>query len=130
MKRLILILLVAFVAFVGWRITESISSDALGLAIGVVFGVLAGLPTALLVLASNRRRDHEGNGRRQQPNGQMAYGHQAPVIVLAAPSMHPQQTFADPHAGQGQAATQQAWPQPRERRFQFIGGEQDGGFDG
>ena len=55
MKQLTIVICVGLVALVGWRITENISSDALGLAIGVVFGVLAGLPTAVLVLASSNR---------------------------------------------------------------------------
>jgi len=133
MKRMVLLVLVAFIAFVGWRISESISSDALGLAIGVVFGVLAGLPTALLVLASNRRRESESGGqpRGQLPMGQMGYGPQAPVIVLASPGMQPQQTFADPTAGQTPTADQNPWPQYRqERQFQFIGGEQESTFEG
>ena len=131
MKRIVLLIVVVFVAFVGWRIIESISSDALGLAIGVVFGVLAGLPTALLVLASNRRRESKkANDRRQQPNGQMGYGHQAPVIVLARRACSRSRRLRTRMQRQGQGAPQQAWPQQRERRFQFIGGEQDGGFDG
>jgi hypothetical protein len=133
MKRIVLLILVAFIAFVGWRITESISSDALGLAIGVVFGVLAGLPTALLVLASNRRSESERGGqpRGQQPMGQMGYGPQAPVIVLASPGMQPQQALSDPAAAQAPPAAQNPWPQhQQERQFQFIGGEQEGVFDG
>ena len=132
MKRIILLVFVAFIAFVGWRITESISSDALGLAIGVVFGVLAGLPTALLVLASNRRGESERGGqpRNQQPMGQMGYGPQAPVIVLASPGMHPQQALSDPAAAQALPADQNPWPQHQtERQFQFIGGEQESEFD-
>lgn len=132
MKKMVLLIVVAFIAFVGWRITESISSDALGLAIGVVFGVLAGLPTALLVLASNRRREPEGSGNNQrgQPMGQMGYGPQAPVIVLATPNMHPQQALADPQAAPAQTVQQQTWPQQQDRQFQFIGDEPDDGFDG
>ena len=52
MKQLAIVLFALGLCLLGWRVIESISSDALGLAIGVVFGVLAGLPTALLVLKS------------------------------------------------------------------------------
>lgn len=133
MKRIVLLVVVMFIAFVGWRISESISSDALGLAIGVVFGVLAGLPTALLVLASNRRRESEkeNNERGQHPVGQMGYGPQAPVIVLASPGMYPHQALADPGAAQAPTGAQHPWSQSRrERDFQFIGGEQESEFDG
>ena len=132
MKRMVLLIVVIFVTLVGWRISESISSDALGLAIGVVFGVLAGLPTALLVLASNRRRESDKvDPRGQQAVGQMGYGPQAPVIVLASPGMHPQQTLADPASAQAPSPAQQPWPESqRDRQFQFIGGEQESEFDG
>ena len=53
MTRIIIVVCAGLLALVLWRITENISSDALGLAIGVVFGVMAGLPTAVLVLAGN-----------------------------------------------------------------------------
>lgn len=36
-----------------------LSSDAIGMALGVFFGVFAGLPVTLLVLASGRRRGIE-----------------------------------------------------------------------
>lgn len=39
-----------------WRLGENLSSDAIGMALGIMFGVLAGLPVALLVLASDRRQ--------------------------------------------------------------------------
>lgn len=72
----------------------SLSSDARGLALGVVFGVLAGVPTALLVLASSRRQADDDDdklyyrplqGERDLP----PYPYQPPVIVLAAPVEQP-----------------------------------------
>lgn len=76
-----------------------LSSDALGLAVGVVFGVLAGIPSALLVLASSRRNqrpydvddykeDYHTIERFDQRQGErelQPYPYQPPVIVLAAP---------------------------------------------
>ena len=76
-----------------------LSSDALGMAIGVVFGVLAGIPSALLVLASSRRNQRpydvddykedyhtlERFDQRQGERALPAYPYQPPVIVLAAP---------------------------------------------
>lgn len=70
-----------------------LSSDALGMAVGVVFGVLAGVPSALLVLASSKgprpyeedddddyREDYHTPHQFGQP-----FPYQPPVIVLAAP---------------------------------------------
>lgn len=56
-----------------WRLGTSLSSDALAMAVGVVFGVLAGVPMALLALASQRRqerreRDDEDDDARQTVN--------------------------------------------------------------
>ena len=53
MKILIGVMFAAVVALGGYMLTR-LSSDALGMAVGVVFGVLAGIPSALLVLASQR----------------------------------------------------------------------------
>jgi hypothetical protein len=45
-----------------WRISELLSPDAIGMAIGLGFGVLAGVPTAALVLLARRRDDEDGPG--------------------------------------------------------------------
>jgi len=56
MKLLGLVALV-FVGLAGWRLLNTLSSDALALAVGVCFGILARIPTALLMLASGNRRN-------------------------------------------------------------------------
>jgi len=43
-------------AFMCWRLATSLSSDALAMGVGVVFGLLAVVPTTLLVLASQQRQ--------------------------------------------------------------------------
>lgn len=99
-----------FVGIAAWRIAGQLSADALGMAVGVLFGVMAGVPMAIMVMASGRRRaaeeEESATRRRQQPQG---HGHgqgmpqhpayyggygpgaypapQPPVIVLAAPGM-------------------------------------------
>jgi hypothetical protein len=94
-----------FVGIGAWRIAGQLSPDALGMAVGVLFGVLAGVPMALMVMASGRRRaveeEEAPSRRRQQPQQQAmaqhpalyggfgpgAYPPQPPVIVLAGPGM-------------------------------------------
>ena len=50
-----------FTAF-AWRISELLSPDAIGMALGLAFGVLAGLPAAALVIvASSRRAPYYGD---------------------------------------------------------------------
>ena len=45
-----------FATFVMWWLGEHLSPDAIGMAIGLAFGVLAGLPAAALVLVASRSR--------------------------------------------------------------------------
>ena len=56
MKLIILAALIV-VGILGWNIGSLLSPDAVAMAVGVLFGVLAGLPVALLVLAANRRKE-------------------------------------------------------------------------
>jgi hypothetical protein len=149
MKRMIGLGGLIFIGVVAWRIDSRLSADAIGMALGVLFGVLAGLPVALLVLAANRRRDrreeeeaygtpHGAQGRqRALPPG---YGYpmpqQPPVIVLAGhPGMMPQGNPNPNGYGQGYGY-EQPYPQqqrmlpgpqgmgqemPQERRFKVVG---------
>lgn len=41
---------------VAWQIGARLSTDAIGMGVGLIFGVLSGIPTALLVLAAGGRR--------------------------------------------------------------------------
>lgn len=125
MKGWLGLALLVFVGVAGWRIGASLSPDALSMAVGVLFGVLAGVPTALLVMASGRRQrrqeaEREDHRRTAQQAALMHPAHyypppQPPVIVLTGqPGMAGQ-------AGGGWQA-----PPPRaERRFKVVG-EQDG----
>jgi len=64
------------IVFVGWgsvRLMHVLSADAMAMAIGVLFGILAGVPTTLLALAGNRR--HDGH-----------QAHQKRYTVIASPS--------------------------------------------
>lgn len=90
------IVLVGVLAFL---VGQRLSADAVGMAIGVLFGVLASIPAALLVIASGRRRqetefegedeyDVEGYGERRGRRN-VAYNAppaQSPVIIFAPPS--------------------------------------------
>ena len=146
MKRIIVLGGLIFISVAAWRIGNRLSADAIGMALGVLFGVLAGLPVALLVLASNRRRDrreeedpyaypHGAQGRqRGLPPG---YGYpmpvqQPPVIVLAGhPGMMAQGNQNGYNHGYDQPYPQQQrmlpGPQgmgqemPQERRFKVVG---------
>ena len=55
MRTIIGIAALIFVGMLTWQIGARLSTDAVGMGVGLVFGVLAGIPTALLVLATDRR---------------------------------------------------------------------------
>jgi len=57
MKKLIMFFGLLFVGAVGWRIGDGLSADALGMAVGVLFGVTAGIPTTLLLIQASRRTE-------------------------------------------------------------------------
>ena len=86
MKKLIGICLIVFVGVFGYRVAGALSSDAVGMAMGVFFGILAGIPAALLVIASNRRRQddmsQEFNRPRQNNQAYPQFQQQLPVIIL------------------------------------------------
>lgn len=144
MKRIIVLSVLIFLAVAAWRIGGRLSADAIGMALGVLFGVLAGLPVALLVLASNRRRERQDDDERSggypgQQGRQRAlppgYGYpmpmqQPPVIVVAGPpNGMPQgnangygyhQAHSSPHHMlPGPSGMDQGMPQ--ERRYKVVG---------
>lgn len=111
MRKLTLLAGLMVLGLLTWRIGGALSSDALGMAVGMVFGILAGIPAALLVLAtSSRRRElerdederyeryHQGRDR-QLP----AYPYQPPVIVVAGAQQAQPPAYAPPYAPPGSA---------------------------
>lgn len=104
MKQVLVGAMVAAVVALFVFMLSRLSSDALGMAVGVVFGVLAGIPGALLLLATSKRNqrpydvdDYKADyhtldwlDERQGERGRTALGqpfpYQPPVIVLAAPA--------------------------------------------
>jgi hypothetical protein len=125
MKKFLLLSLLTFIAVIAWRIGERMSSDAISMGLGVLLGVLAGVPTALLLLISNRGRHRDDEmGVREQ--GQQ-YGHypqmgaQPPVIVITGAGAAPQ-ALPQP-AGRALPAQAAAdWNQPRaQRQFKVVG---------
>ena len=82
MKRFLALCILVFVGVATWIIGSKLSADAIGMGVGVMFGVMAGIPTALLLLASNRRSAAE---RTRQLDAPPHYPQQPPVIVLPAP---------------------------------------------
>ena len=84
MKRFLALCILVFVGVATWIIGSKLSADAIGMGVGVLFGVMAGIPTALLLLASNRRNDAARANYDAPPPPR--YQQQPPVIVFAAPN--------------------------------------------
>ena len=58
--RAIIFLAVLLIVCAGcFRVATVLSPDAVGMAVGMLFGVLAGIPTALLMRGSNRCMDED-----------------------------------------------------------------------
>ncbi len=61
MAKYISIAAVAFIAGAcWWSVGGPLSSEMIAMALGILFGLLAGLPVVLLLMASNRQVDRRG----------------------------------------------------------------------
>ena len=100
----------AFVGIAGWRIGGELSPDAMGMAIGMLFGVMAGIPTALLVLASERREPSE---RRPFERPQSAPERPQQQITV---NNHVEHLHV--HNGHSEGV------QPVERKYRIIGADE------
>lgn len=80
MRAIIFLLVLLIVCALCWFVAGILSPDAVGMAVGMLFGVLAGIPTALLMMAGNRQRTH--NDDDYMPERQPA----APVVILYPPT--------------------------------------------
>ncbi len=95
--------LVAVAVVFAWRITGMLSPDAIGMVIGLFFGVIAGIPSAALIVLARRRDDEDyGDGtdcyprtvdQYHQPEYQPEYTptvfRDSPVVPWRAPAPAP-----------------------------------------
>ena len=95
MTRFIATGILVIVGVATWQIGAKLSADAIGMGVGVLFGVMAGIPTALLLLASNRR--NAARADYDAPPPPRYQQQQPPVIVFAAP--HQAQPEYKPYGG-------------------------------
>ena len=84
MNKLLIVIVVVVLGVLIWQIGGRLSTDAVGMAVGMVFGALSGIPAALLILATARRGEGSAELRRMQP----------PVVVVNPPA--PKYTVAHP----------------------------------
>ena len=99
MKTAIVVTVVIVIGVFAWSITNRLSADAIGMALGLGFGVLAGIPAALIVLVASRRRapweEEDEEATMPGPMGYLPNGGQSPVVIVT--------TGAPPPASNGAA---------------------------
>lgn len=94
MKSIVTIGMLLIGGFVAWRIGETLSSDAVSMALGIFFGMAAGIPAALMVMAAARRSEYVEADRYDRRTAQSySSSAQPPVIVVSAQGL-PQQSGA------------------------------------
>lgn len=113
MKQIIVTGGLIFLGISAWLLGSKLSSDALGMAVGVTFGIIAGLPTALLVLLASRRDrrrwDDDDDDYRPRDRRPQLPPAQPPVIVYV-----PQQLPAQTHNHAPVQHNYYVAPQPQE----------------
>jgi len=129
MKNFLGLALLVGIGAAGWRIGGLLSSDAVSMAVGVLFGVLAGVPTALLLIAGNRRQGESMNGAANHAHGRHApaYASPPPVIIMAAPHMAAPAISQQPHGPQtyNRGTTWGGEPAPVQREFKVVGEQEE-----
>lgn len=127
MKRFLVLMLLIFVGVAGWRAGGLLSSDAMSMAVGIVFGVLASLPASLLILAATRRPAAPPATAPVAQPPQAASAYQPPIVLVAPPSyaaFASAQNQAAPMTGYAAPGWPQPYPAPRPQRSFTIVGEQ------
>ena len=86
MKTAVVVAVVLVIGVFAWSIANRLSADAIGMALGLGFGVLAGIPAALLVFVASRRRApwEEDDDEEMAARPYLPYGGQSPVVIVTA----------------------------------------------
>jgi hypothetical protein len=117
MKGVILVLSAVFVVALAIVVGSRMSADAMAVVVGVTCGVLASIPTSLLVIWATNRRADSGVWRDRQP-GAVGMGSQYPPVVV----VNSGERYARPALG-----AQPYWPEQTEgllspgREFKVVG---------
>ena len=87
MKHLPAAIFLIVVATVGWKIGSVLSRDALSMALGVIFGMMAGIPAALIAVSLKRQVPAE------QPSNQQG---ERPLLPAPVPAPRPKIIIVQP----------------------------------
>jgi len=109
MRKITVVLLVLVAGAIAFYVGTRLSADAIGMAVGMVFGVLASVPTALLLMSAGRK----GAPDPVQDTRQLPSPYAPPVIVWHEP--------AQLQAPVQQQQQRQAPAARRPERFSVVG---------
>jgi len=98
MKHLPAAIFLIVVAIVGWKIGSVLSRDALSMALGVIFGMMAGIPAALIAVSLKRQVPTE------QPSNQQG---ERPLLPAPVPAPRPKIIIVQPERALLSAGNQQ-----------------------
>jgi hypothetical protein len=115
-KHVVLVFGSVLAAALAVAVGRQMSNEAMAVVVGIVCGVVASIPTTLLLLVALTRRNPQGFAGGQQQTGQRE---QPPVVVIqgrdAAPGLH-----AGPPAGYWPAAMP---GRTADRLWHVVGGD-------
>lgn len=114
MKRIFFIMASLFTVSLAITVALRMTSDAMAVIIGILLGMLASVPTTLLLFYLLRQRDNQPADPRQYPAG-----HYPPVVVVNSPP------YGNGYNSGPGANSQQAFlpAPPGERSFKVVGQE-------
>jgi hypothetical protein len=125
MRKWTVVALLLFAVTLAAVIGTRMSTEAMSVAIGVVFGVGAGIPTSLLIASSGQRRSTPVETRVQAEPAWERRRELPPVIVVNPGGQQPGST----NLNNGFNGYQVPWPlapafaAPAPRQVHFVGGE-------
>ena len=133
-KQVVVLLMVAFVVTLGVMVGLRLSSDAIAVLVGVIAGVAASIPCALLLMAVTRRRQDEWEEEDgDEPGWAREYDprHAAPPVIVVTPgNAAPQQL---PAWASGQAnwfpAPGYGAPSHSQRQFRVMGLDEESEYE-
>ncbi len=123
--RLLRLSLVAFSAGLGVMVALRLGTEAMAVVVGVLLGVLAGLPVAVLVLYAARRRAETDDTPATAPADVTSHPTALPATAFPAAPQPPQIIVVSAPPAQAHAAPQwwgqAAMPAPAPRDFHIVG---------
>jgi hypothetical protein len=126
MRQVVVLLALAFVVTLGVVVGTRMSSDAIAVLIGVIAGVAASIPTALLLMAVTRRREPQANASPRHDETRYAGARAAPPVIVVTPGGGVQQHLP-PGAAYGYGGPLQGagFQAPQRRQFRVMGFEEE-----